>query len=153
MGDTADEPWLVFTQHGEKVVVRITLVKKHRLACLGRQYQVALKGVTLRRAGAKITEIVQPALADGHNLSIHRQCTQLLHCLGRALLGMMRVDAGRTEQATGAPVRQVQGRMARGNRAAGDHHPRDTGGRGSLDDLVTVVVEAVVREVGADVDQ
>lgn len=40
-----------------------------------------------------------------------------------------------------------------GNRAAGDQHACDAGFGGTAYDLITVVIETVVSEIDADVDQ
>src|SRR5690606_33027294 len=49
--------------------------------------------------------------------------------------------------------RELRGPGARGDRRAGHEHARHAGGRRPCDHLVAVLVEAVVRQIDADIDQ
>ena len=66
---------------------------------------------------------------------------------------MMRMNAGRAAKALRIAAHQIdRGTRAR-ERAAGDHHARDAGRGGAPDHVCAIVVEAVVSEVDADVDE
>ena len=77
--------------------------------------------------------------------------------LGIALVGvfhgMVRMHAGGGEQETGMRLGQRQRLRRMLAAGAGDHHLHHAGVARALQHRVAVVVEAVVGEVGADVDQ
>ena len=81
------------------------------------------------------------------------QRTHLGIAFGGVLDGVVRMHPGGGEQhaGMGAGQRERLGRVFAAG--AGDHHPGDTGRAGAREHGIAVVVEAVVGEVGADVDE
>jgi len=55
----------------------VALVQEHRLADASGQLELAMEGLLLRRGRGEIAEIVQPAFAHRHDLSVTRATTSV----------------------------------------------------------------------------
>ena len=139
--------------HRHEIVVRIALMQEQRLAIVGSQLQLALECPALCGPRREIAVVVQPAFAYRHHFGM---CMQFAH-FGIALVGvfqrLMRMHAGGGEQFTWISPRQDQRLRRMLAAGAGDHHLRHTHGARALQHRLAVVVETVVSEVGADIDQ
>ena len=143
----------MFAQDGDEIVVRVALVQEHGLAGGGRDLELPAEGAALQIARREVPEIVEPAFADGDDVGFARQRLQRGQGVDGEVGGVMRMHAGGGEQHAGMRARELD-RLARAFLARAGHDDlRDAGGRGALQDGVAVGVEAVVREIGADVDQ
>ncbi len=82
-----------------------------------------------------------------------RQVGELRSYFRVPLAGVVRMQAGGGEDSMRVPLRQLQ-RLARGiERAAGDDDGFQACVPGALQQRVAVVIETIVGEVSADVDQ
>lgn len=139
--------------HGAEVRVRIALMQEHRLLQLRRELQLTLKSKPLCRRRGKIAEVVQPALADGHDLGPLTELAQLLLQWRIELGGMVRVQAGSGKQPARMSLRKSNGLLAGVRVRSGDDHLHDTGPGSARHDGLAVGIEAVMREIDADVDE
>ena len=136
-----------------EVRMRVALVQEHRLAGVGGDLQLHLECTPLRRTRREIAEVIQPALTDRHHFGQRLQRAHFRIALGRVLGGVVRMHAGGGEQFARMRAREF-GRHGRMRAArAGDDHAAHAGVACALQHGVAVVVEAVVGEVGADVDE
>jgi hypothetical protein len=136
-----------------EVGVRIALVQEHGLARVRGDLQLHLEGAPLRRARREIAEVIQAAFADRDDLGHCLQRAHLRVALGRVLGRVVRMHAGGREQFAGMRTRQLGGHRRMRAAGTGDDHAGHAGVAGALHHRVAVVVEAVVGEVGADVDE
>jgi hypothetical protein len=65
---------------------------------------------------------------------------------------MMRMNAGRTPKSFRVGLHELDGLLRTRNGAPGDQHSRHASQSGASDDFVAIVIEAVMCEIGADVD-
>ena len=153
MGDPARQAVPNRPENIDEVRVRVALVQEHWLADLGGELELPAKGLPLRIARGEIAKEIEPALADGHDLAVGEQCPQRRQAMFVELRRVMRVHAGRGPE----PVRPSRGQGccldAAGDRRTRHDEPADACRRGAAHDLGAVIVEAVVREIGADIDQ
>ena len=144
---------LEILHHRHEVGVRVALVQEQRLSVFRCQLQLALERLALGRTRRKIAEVVQTAFAHRQHLRVRVQGAHL----GVAFVGVfqrvVRVHAGGGEQKARMRLGQGQrlGRMLAAG--AGDHHLHDARIARALQHRVAVRVEAVVGEIGADVDE
>ena len=131
----------------------ITLVQEQRLARVHGELQLALECAPLRRTRREIAEVIQPAFADRDHFRMRMQCAQLGVAFVGVFARVVRVHAGGREQESRMLACQLQGLRRALARSAGDDHLRDPGIARALQYRVEVVVETVVAEVGADVDE
>jgi len=153
MSDTPHEVRQMFTQDGDEVVVRIPLMQEHRLAKPGRKLQMPMKGGALRLVRRKVAEVIEAAFAHRDDFGLRREVTELREQLIRQVCGMMGMQAGCREQPPGMRACKLHGRGRAFSAGARDDHLDDAGRNRSRNHAVTVVIEAVVVEVDADVDE
>ena len=147
------EPAVELLHDRHEVGMRVALVQEQRLAGVDRDLQLAFEGLALRRARREVAEIVETALADGDDLRIREQRAHF----GVAFLGVfdrvVRMHAGGGVEHTRVLLRQRQrfGRVFAAG--AGNDQLRNAGRTCAFQHRVAIPVEAVVGEVGADVDE
>src|SRR5579875_1429665 len=153
MRDGAGKAAAMLAHDGEEVVVRVALMQEHGLAHARSDRELASEGPALHVARGEVAVIVEPALTDRHEGGMRCEPFQLNGELVRQFRGMVRMDARGREQ----PARVRFGQLERAVRAlaarAGHDHLYDAGGARAGDDLRPVAIEAVVREIDADVDE
>src|SRR5580700_2637700 len=89
----------MLAQNRDEVGMCIALVQKERLAKFLRQCELAVKSLLLRRMRGVVAEVIQPAFPDGYHLRCARQFSELTQALRAQFVRVMRVHAGRGEQA------------------------------------------------------
>jgi hypothetical protein len=133
--------------------VRITLMQEYRLTALGRYFQLCFKGLPLVAGGCVIPAIVQTTFANRHGPWIRKHGLQTTDGLGREFGCVMRVDTGGRPNGARPLCGQPQCRFTAGNRGTGRDEARDTIAGSAHENFVQVMDEALVREVGPDIDQ
>jgi len=104
-------------------------------------------------AWRQVAEVVETALADGDELRRLGEFGDPLAEPFAPVAGVMRMQASRRIQAAGVPLRQCQRDFVAGAVRAGDDDGGQSGAPGACEYCLAVSDEALVREVGADVDQ
>ena len=138
-----------------EVRVRRALVEEHRHLQLRRELELRLEAAQLGVARREVAIEVEPALADGDDLGPRAELAQRHERIGAVLARVVRVDAGRGEEARGALSASLCDLpCALASRHAGsrgdDRH--DAGVVGAREHSVEVLAERLVPEVRADVD-
>ena len=148
----ADAPALLLPQHLQRLPVQVRLagdlprVKDDRQAELNREPHLRPKRLVLQREVRRPPVEVQARLADGDDLG--RGLRRLPELLGAGV-----VDGGRHVHGVDAhagqqhrrPARQVDARLRRRQRRAGQHNRPDTGGAGALQHAVQLLRWEVVK--------
>ena len=139
----------------QEIFVRIALMQEHRLAQASTaSSSCQRKASQLRVARREVTEVVEPAFADGDDFGLPRRGPQVpLSCAASRSVGVMRMNAAVQRKRAGSLRTRCDGGARARDRAAGDHHARDADVSGPPMTSLTIVVEAVVRQVDADVDE
>jgi ABC-2 type transport system permease protein len=147
------QPAVEIAHRRHEVGVRIRWCRNSGLPVSAPICRLHLERPALRRPRREIAEVVQPAFAHGDDFRQGLQCAHLGIALGGVLGGVVRMHAGGGEQLArmGACELGRHGRMRAAG--AGDDHPRHPRVACALQDRGAIVVEAVVGEVGADVDK
>jgi hypothetical protein len=141
-------------QHFDEIRVRISLVKKYRQLIFGANFKLFLKCSNLNRLGREIPEEIQSAFATSHYFRLLNKGPESRFGAGfEQVRGVMRVNAGRATHGFRPLTDDFQGPHGAGQRCPGDDHSRDARGLSARDHGGTVVVEAVVPKVQADVDE
>lgn len=136
-----------------EIRVRVALVQEQRLAGVGGDLQLHLERTSLRGARRKIAEVIQAAFAHRDHFG---QCLQRTHfrvAFGGVFGRMVRMHARGGEQFAWMRTCEFGGHGGMRAARAGDDHARHARRARALQHGVAVVVEAVVGEVGADVDE
>ena len=133
--------------------MRLALVEEYRLADGGGQFELPGEGLALHRPGREVPEIIEAAFADGHDFLMGGQCGEPRCRLRVILERVVRVHACGGEQLPRGAAREGQRLGAAPGAGARDDQARHPGGGGPGQHRATVMVEGIVREVGADVDQ
>ncbi len=143
----------MFGEDGSKVCVRVALVQKDRFTHFDREAQLCFESAPLRIAGRVVPKIVQAALADGDDLVLGCKLGETGHHGIGQIARMVRVQTCcRPEQAFMA-LSERYGSSRRVEIGSGDDHASDPGLDRAFDDMVEVVLETVVRQIRANVDQ
>jgi hypothetical protein len=95
--DAAREAASVLAQNRLEVIMGIALVQKNGFADPASHLKLAMERFPLYRPWGEVTEIIESAFADGHDLGKSRKLLQLRQQLSGQIRGMMRVNAGRCE--------------------------------------------------------
>jgi uncharacterized protein len=140
-------------QDRDEVRVRVALVQEQRLAQLDRERELRLERRALGVVRRVIAEVVEAAFAKGDKRGIGSKLADRIGESGVPVGREMRVKPGGGVEAAAMPLRQRE-RLARAfRRAAGDDNRRKPCIPCALENGVAIAIEAVVREVGADVDE
>ena len=131
----------------------VPLVQEYRQAGVPGDLELPPEGLELRLAGREIPEIVEPALADGDDRVVGCQLADQRIAVVRVVRRMVRMHAGCRVQHAGMGMRQLRGPHVARVAAARDDHATHAGRCRALHHLVAIVVETVMRQVGADVGQ
>lgn len=150
--DAADEVCAKLAQHFDEGGVRIALMQEYRLAKLDRQLELTPEGRDLCLVGREVSEIVEPAFADGGDFRRACERAQFRELRPVELVRVVRMHTGRATKALGGTLYELNRALRTFYGAARDDHPRDTDRFGARDHFVAIVIEAVMREVDADVD-
>src|SRR5690606_29499133 len=147
------DPALELLHDPDEVGVGVALVQEQRLAGVHRDLELPLEGLALGGPGREIAEVVEAGFTHGDDLGMGEQRAHLGVALGGVLAGVVGMHPCGGEPFAWPAAREFQrhrGMLAAG---AGEYRLDDPRIARPLPDLVKVVVEAVVCEVGADVDQ
>ncbi len=136
----------------EEVRVRVALMQEHGLAARRGELELRTERAPLRVARRQVAKVVEPAFADGDDVRAAEQRGERGSRVLVEFRRVMRVHAGRREQHAGMRFAEGQGLDAAGNRGAGHNRAAHAGRGGAREHLSAVMIEAVVREIGADVD-
>jgi hypothetical protein len=142
----------VVAQDRDECVVRIALMEEHGFVHFDRKLELRAKDAFLVRVRREIPEEVEPALACSADFVRTHQVAKFRDVRRMELTGMVRMDAGCRPEPLGVTTHEFDGSTRARERAAGNDHVADARLDGSVDDVIPVVVEAVVREVESDVD-
>lgn len=153
MGDTAGEARPEVAKDREEVGVRVALMEEHRFMKVSSQLQLFPERRALRIGRREVAEVVETAFSHRDHFRLRCHLRQLRQRVVIELCGVMRVHSSRTPESVRIPSHQVDGGARAGDRAAGNHHARHAGRLSPSDHFSAVAVEAVVREVDADVDE
>ena len=146
----------VILEDRQQAFAGVAFVQEHRQTQLGSQCQLCLQGFFLQRARGEVAVEVQAAFTHGAYTWFTQQLAQLALAAGIPGFGIMRVYACRGEQVRAARIQllaQLQRLFADRQAGARQHHLRDPGLKGALDDCRLLVVETAVGQVDADIDQ
>ncbi len=137
----------------QEIVVRVPLVQEHGQLALGRELELCLESCPLRFARREIAEIVEAAFSDRDDLRLPQQGAE--RRLGGLVPvgGMVRVHPGGGKEGARPRLRQLGSLLAAGHGTAGDDQARHAALGRTLDDLVTIGVERIVGQIGADIDE
>ncbi len=130
----------------------VALMQEHGLACLRRELELRGEGVPLIGAWREVPKEVEAALAHGDDGRVRQQGAQRVARVRVELGRVMRVHAGRREQRAGMRRTELGGLHAVRDRGAGHDQSPDAGSRRALEHRGAIGVEAVVCQIGADVD-
>ncbi len=143
----------MLAKDGGEVVVRVTLVQEHWFAGPRGDLELAREGPALHVARREIAVVVEPALADCDDRGMRGELLQLRREDIVELRSMVRMDTGGREQPARMRIGELDGPSGALAAGASHDHLHDTGSPRSRDDLGPVAIEAVVREIDADVDE
>jgi len=146
------EPRPVLAQDRHERVVPVSLVQEHRPAGLGGELELQPKDPFLVLVRREIAEVIETAFARGAHLGLAHQRTQRRDVGIVELARVVRMDSAVARKVPGAERASSIAARLLSSVLPGDHHVVHAGGACGPDDLSRVVVEAVVREVEADVD-
>ena len=134
------------------ILVGLAGVDHQRQAGRARRRDMGAKAALLRLARAVLVEIIQPRLAERHDLRMLRQLDQFVRGNAVFLVGVMRMGADRA-----IDVRKSLGDREQPGKPP---HPRrdrddaaDAGGLGARDDAVEIVGEIRKIEMAVAVDE
>ena len=128
-------------------------MQEHRQASFGGEFELQAENALLVLVRREVAEIVEAAFAGGADPRFVHQAAQFRHVRGMELARVMRVDAGRRPERPGAlRTSAMAARVLSSVLPVTTMRPTPAATRCG-DDVVPVVVEAVVREVEADVDE
>ncbi len=113
---------------------------------------VGAKTALLRSGRPIVVEVIQPGLAQRHDLRVRRQRNQLLGGNAVLLIRMMRVRADRTIDVWKAR-RDVEQTLDALHPRRDGHHAADTRGLGAGDDPVQILGEVRKIQMAMTVDQ
>ena len=153
MRDAAREPRQVVLEDGDEGVVAVALVQEDRLAALDGQFQLPAEGALLVCVRGEVAEVVESALAGRADLRCGEQLAQAWQVVRAEFAGVVGMDARRRPKQRRIGPHEVDGLPRALERAARDHHVAHAGRHCGGHDLGAVVVEAVVGEIEADVDE
>ena len=140
-------------KHRDEIGVCVALVKKEMPAQLFAEGELQLERTALLLWRREIPEVVEPAFARRDDHRVRQQFGEPSRIAVLQRRGMVRVHASGRAKTPGMAPAQGNRLFRIVERAAGHDHCRDAGGAAALDNLLPVGVEAVVREVRADVDE
>src|SRR4051812_16682874 len=141
----------VRAQHLREARVRVARVQEERLAKREPQRELRHEALLLRRMRRIVAVEVEAAFADRHAARVQRELAQLGDRLLIAVARMMRVYACRAIQIV--TIRDLGGEPALEHRRARDDDGANGRGTCPRQHRVEIVMEARVREVGADIGQ
>ena len=131
----------------------IALVQEHRKPGLNGQFQLCGEGGFLQMAWGKITVEVEPGFADRNHVGLLRDRMQLGAGVNTKTGGIVRMQPGSTIKEARHHASQRCGKLTAGDAGAGQHHGLEPSRDCSSNHVFTVVIEAFVAEIDADVDQ
>lgn len=133
--------------------MRIPLVQEHGLARAHGQFELATHGTELRLPWREVAEVVEAALTDGHHRRVGSQFRKGFKGRVVKVRGMVRMNAAGGEEAVRKTAMQLDGGTGGLDAGAGDDEASYPGIGRALHDLMDIVAEAFVAEVGSDVDK
>ena len=153
MGDAADQLLAMRFDDTREVTMCVALMQENWLSQFDSELQLPLERGPLIWLRREIAEVIEPAFADSQNVRVGCKCSELRHGMRIEIGGMVRMNSRGGPEHGRSYGNQFQCRACARNGASRNQHARDTGPTGSFDDIVAVVIEAVVAEIDADVDQ
>jgi hypothetical protein len=134
-------------------LVSIALVQKDRLTDLRGELELPLERVDLCRVRGEVAEEVETAFADGNDFGLSGQRVECLQLSGIQLDRVMRMNARRTAHRLRMLLYQGNRAVCARKRAARNEQASHADLGGMPNDGVAVLIEAVVRQIDADVQQ
>jgi hypothetical protein len=152
MGDAACEFLTEWFKIGDERSVGLTLMKKNRQPEFGREFKLCTKGQSLVFACRKVAMEIETAFTDRNNGVVAGQPGER-RC-GRWIEGVrvMRVYACGREAPRRILAAQFDGPGTGCDVRSGDDQAPYTGFPGSGDDLGAIWIEAVMRQIEANID-
>ena len=153
MRDGARQVWKLCLDNLDEVVVCVTLMQEHGQPRVPRNSKLSTECIELRVARREIAKIIETALADGNN-SFPR-CEPANQRIAGIVVGgcVVGVNARRGVEDAGICRGEFSRSYIAVIAASSDDHRSHAGLCGPPHDCLAVFVEAVVRQVGANVDQ
>ncbi len=134
-----------------KARMRVARVQEEGLAQLQAELELRDEPFLLVGMRRVVAVEVEAAFADGHHPRVLRQLAQLADGRGTAIARMVRMHAGGGMEPE--PAGDLRRQLALEHGGPGDDDARNARHPGACHDRFEVVVEARVREIGADVGQ
>ena len=153
VSDTAGESVAMLAKNGYEVRMRVALMKKDRLADEAGELQLPMEGLLLDSARREVAKIIESAFAHRDHLRKGCELAQLRQQFARELFRIVRMNTRRRKEVAGVSARQFDRVMRAGTVAAGDDHLDHAGLRRPCNHSVTIIIEAVVSEIDADIYQ
>ena len=153
MSDAADQLLAMRFDDTREVTVCVALMQENWLSQFDSESQLSFECRPLIRLGREVAEIIEPAFAHSQDVRVGCKCSELRHGMRIEIGGMVRMNSRSGPEHGRSCGNKFQCRACARNGASRNQHARDTGPTGSFDDIVAVVIEAVVAEIDADVDQ
>jgi len=132
--------------------VRVALVKKHRFARVGGDFQLRDEGGALRFGRREISAIVQAAFADGDHAGLLQQILELRIPRDIGALCVMRMHAGGARQIRGMGGGQCRGLARACQVGSGNDLAPHAGLERACNHGVTIRCKAVVGKIRPDVN-
>ena len=143
----------VVAQHRQEVAARIPLVQEERLVESRGEAELELERTALLGGRREVPEVVESALACRNHQRVAGELGEPRGIRVAQRRRVVRMHAGRRAQDLRMPTAERNGLLRVGEGRAGDDHRRDPRGACARQHRLAVRIEAVVGQVGADVDE